>query len=250
MALDALSATDISRLLADKAISSHEFNVIVEDCVPSTNDHLLELVSTSKEPLCKTAVLAAMQTNGKGRQGRTWVSVKGNILLSLYWPFKGNLEKLYGLSIVVGIAIARVLKANGLSDIQLKWPNDIYWQERKMGGILIETKQNNNGVIDTIIGIGLNIVDMQNYASEINQKIVSLENALQRKIYINQIVAQILIELNSSLQHFEDKGFEPFVEEWKSLDAKIPTNTHELDLIAKILSPEKLKILDKKNHNH
>ena len=197
MTIDKLSATEIQSLLAAHQVPVEEFNVIVEESLSSTNDYLMELVSKSATLMPKTAVLAETQTAGKGRQGRNWVSVKGNILLSVYRPFAGKFEDLYGLSLAVGIAIARVLKAHGLADVQLKWPNDIYWQERKMGGILIETKQNRPGVIDTIIGIGLNVVDMQDHSAQIDQKFVSLEDALQHKVYRDKLVACLLLELDA-----------------------------------------------------
>lgn len=241
MAIDKLSASEIQNLLAAHNISVNEFKVIVEDTLSSTNDYLMSLISKSSEQMPKTAVLAETQTAGKGRQGRNWVSVRGNILLSVYRPFQCKLEDLYGLSLVVGIAIARVLKANGLTDVQLKWPNDIYWQERKMGGILIETKQNRPGTIDTIIGIGLNIVDMQDYSSKIDQKFVSLEDALQHKVYRDKLIAKLLLELDATLTKFMEAGFAAFIDEWKSLDAKIVSTTQDMDLFSKIINGEKIK---------
>lgn len=236
-----LSSENIRQILTDNALKADEFNIIVEECLDSSNDYLMKLVTSADTELPKTAVLAITQTGGKGRQGRVWVSAPGNIHLSVYWPFKGTLDSLYGLSLVVGIAIARVLKNIGLTDVQLKWPNDIYWQNRKMGGILIETKQNRAGVIDTIIGIGLNVVDMTAYSEQINQEFVSLQNALQRQVYLDKLVAQLLIELNNILIDFAARGFQPFIAEWKDLDAKIDTNSQELDLLSQILSPEKMK---------
>lgn len=241
MTVDKLSAPDILRLMASNPVPMHDFAVLVEDCLPSTNDHLLALVAAANEPMPKTALLAETQTAGKGRQGRSWVSVRGNILLSVYWPFQSTLDKLYGLSLVVGIAIARVLKANGLADVQLKWPNDIYWQGHKMGGILIETKQHRPGVIDTIIGIGLNIVEMEEYSAQIGQKFVSLQDALQRKIYRDKLVAQLLLEIDTTLGKFAQAGFAEFIDEWKSLDSKIGSDSQEMDLFAKIINAEKIK---------
>ncbi|HSX20835.1 MAG TPA: biotin--[acetyl-CoA-carboxylase] ligase [Gammaproteobacteria bacterium] len=238
---DKLSAHSIMALLSNTTLPAHEFRVIVEECLGSTNDHLMDLIKNATEPMPKTALLAEMQTSGKGRHGRSWVSVPGNILLSIYWPFEGTLEKLYGLSLVVGIAIARVLKANGLTDVQLKWPNDIYWQDRKMGGILIETKQTRPGIIDTVIGVGLNIVEMDEYAAQIGQKFVSLESALQHKIYRDKLVAQLLLESDKVLKLFIEQGFNAFIDEWKSLDAKIASDSHDMDLFAKIINAEKIK---------
>lgn len=243
-----LSAQEISKMLMAHAIPAQDFRVIVENQLTSTNDHLLDLVTKSINPLPKTALLAEMQTAGKGRQGRSWVSVEGNILLSVYWPFNCTFDKLYGLSLVVGIAIARVLQKNGLYDVQLKWPNDIYWQDRKMGGILIETKQNRPGTIDTIIGIGLNIVDMDQYSAQIGQKCVALESALQHRVYRDKLVAKLLIELDNVLNSFLAEGFSAFINEWKTLDCKIASIHNDEDLMLKVISAEKGKNSTKKFH--
>lgn len=225
-----LSAAEI-----ETSIPEHCFNIIVENCIPSTNEYLFDLVSKSETILPNTAVLAQTQTGGKGRDGRIWVSPPGNIYLSVYWPFHGNHDALYGLSLVVGIAIARVLKNNGLHDVQLKWPNDIYWQAHKMGGILIETKPNKLGVIDVIIGIGLNVVAMPEQAQKITQKFVSLENALQRKVALNKLVAELLVEINTVLVKFKSCGFSSFVTEWKGLDAQITSKSAvDFNLLDKI----------------
>lgn len=222
-------------------LKNQEFTILVADCLPSTNDHLMAMLKSDTLLSPKTVILAETQTNGKGRQGRTWVSPPGNILMSVYWQFKCNLESLYGLSLVVGIAVARALQAHGLNDVQLKWPNDIYWQGHKMGGILIETKQNKPGVIDTVIGLGLNIVDLADYRQEIDQKFVALENALGCKVSRNKLVANLLGELNIILMQFASVGFSDFVSEWKLLDAKITsTASGTLDSLAKIMYAEAL----------
>jgi len=218
MALDKLNSQDIIDLLASSSSLDRELSVVVKESVPSTNDYLFDLVKNSETLLPKMALLAEIQTAGKGRQGRVWVSPPGSISLSLYWPFNRTLEQMYGLSLVVGIAVARVLLSNGLDDVKLKWPNDIFWQERKLGGILIETRQNRVGIVDTIIGIGLNVQDMDAYSEQINQKHVGLETALQHKIYRSKLVAQLLVELDKVLNEFAQGGFEVFVDEWKNFD--------------------------------
>lgn len=216
--LENINAQDILELLNGASIVNPEITVIVKDALPSTNEYIFELIQKDTPPTHKTAIIASIQTAGKGRQGRVWVSPPGNIYLSYYWQFNCALEKLYGLSLTAGIAVARVLQSNGLIDVKLKWPNDIFWQGHKMGGILIETKTKSPGVIDTVIGLGLNVQDMMEYQDQISQKYVSLENALQRKIYKNKLIAQILIELEKVLQQFSTQGFESFVEEWKGYD--------------------------------
>ncbi len=230
MTIKKLSADEILSFIAgqvkdqtwnqDKVLP--KFSIIVADSLVSTNSYLLEQIANGLNLKNKTVLIAENQTGGRGQQGRTWISVPGNILLSFYWQFQGKLTDLSGLSLVVGIAITRVIKANGLYEVKLKWPNDVFWHQRKMGGILIETKQNKSGYIDVVIGIGLNIVAMDEYSAQITQKFVALENALQRKVYRNKLLAQLLVELDIVLTTFALQGFDAFLSEWKSLEIDIP----------------------------
>jgi BirA family transcriptional regulator, biotin operon repressor / biotin---[acetyl-CoA-carboxylase] ligase len=192
-------------------------NIILFEVLPSTNEYIFEQLA-NPELKNNSVVLALTQTAGKGRQGRNWISPPGNIYMSYYWQFHGTLEKLYGLSLTVGIAIARVLKANGLEDVKLKWPNDIFWNGYKMGGILIETKTKSPGIIDVVIGLGLNIQNMSDWHNQISQRYVELENALQHPVYKNKLIAQIIVELQQILTQFAANGFESFVNEWKQYD--------------------------------
>lgn len=218
MNLDKLDAYEIKDLIVAISGQHNDISVEVHESVDSTNNYLLNLICNSQDQLPKTAVLAEMQTAGKGRLGRTWVSPPGNIYLSLYWPFTCGLEQLYGLSLVAGIAIGRVLRANGLQDVYLKWPNDIFWQDRKMGGILIETKASKTGQVDCVIGIGLNMQSMEAYCAQINQKFVDLASALQHNLHRNKLIAQLLLELSTVINDFTKHGFDRFTEEWHTWD--------------------------------
>lgn len=198
-------------------INTDNFLILFKESVNSTNDYLLDLLKNTADLQPKTVVIANQQTAGKGRQGRTWISPPGNIYLSLYWKFNCTLDKLYGLSLVVGIAIANVLKSNGLSDVKLKWPNDIFWQNNKLGGILIETKPGKNNTIDAVIGFGLNIKDVAGYKDQVSQNCVALESILQREIDKQELIAELLTELNIILIKFAQYGFDVFIDEWNKI---------------------------------
>ncbi len=237
MTEDKLDAQVISEQIAQISdiYLSQSINILVLDTVDSTNNHLLELLQSPIKPSVKTVVITEQQTAGKGCQGRAWVSPPGNVYLTFYWQFQCAHVKLYGLSIVVGIAIARVLYANGLLDIKLKWPNDIFWQLQKMGGILIETKTAPAGAIDTVIGIGLNMRGMQNLKTQISQDYVTLENALQTDISRNILIAQLLVELNLVLAEFANAGFDPFIVEWQKFSIQPGEKSLEDQSINRIL---------------
>ena len=103
------------------------------------------------------ACFADEQTQGRGRRGKVWLSPPGaSIYLSLAWKFDLSVNDLGGLSLAIGVAVARVLKSIGLKQIGLKWPNDVLVDGKKIAGILIETSQIGNKTTTAIIGIGLN----------------------------------------------------------------------------------------------
>lgn len=120
----------------------------------STNSDLL--AACREQPQARLLV-AERQTAGRGRLGRSWISEPGDSLtFSLSWPWAG--QPLDGLSLAVGTAIAEALDPGG-QQLRLKWPNDLWWQERKLGGILIESVVQGGAVTALVIGIGLNLRD-------------------------------------------------------------------------------------------
>lgn len=116
----------------------------------STNSHARELAEGGAAPW--TVVVADVQTSGRGREGRAWLSEEGRGLwFSLIAP---NRESASGLAALrAGVAIAAVLRAlGGTQSLGLKWPNDLWWQDRKLGGILCERSR-----AGTVIGVGINL---------------------------------------------------------------------------------------------
>ncbi len=145
--------------------------------------HFNRLDSTNtwlqKNGQCGDVCISNEQTAGRGRRGNQWLSpATGNIYFSLMWCFDSPNQQIKHFSLLglsVGIAIAEALADIGLQDHGVKWPNDIYWQQKKMGGILIENISSSNNVI---IGIGLNITMPEDEASKVDQHITSLSEAL------------------------------------------------------------------------
>jgi len=111
--------------------------IFVHDKIKSTNRYLREkmLINDSQGLVC----LAESQSSGKGRSGHEWVSPFGrNIYLSLLWRFECGPAAISGLSLAIGVAVLRTLDGLKIPEVGLKWPNDILWQGKKLGGILVE----------------------------------------------------------------------------------------------------------------
>ena len=193
----------------------------------STNSYLLEKAPDHMGK--RYVVLAEKQEQGRGRRGRTWVSPFGkNIHLSLLWSFSGGLASLEGLSLVIAIAVERTLVKVGIRGAQLKWPNDVYIDGKKVAGILLEVSGEYSGFCQVVIGIGLNVHLSAQDAEQIEQPWAQLSDYLPYGIDRNQLVSTLIDELVSVIEVFEKKGFVPFKEYWLARDAFMG---QEVDLI-------------------
>ena len=163
------------------------------------------------------SVLAVeLQTAGRGRMGRTWRSGLGSTLtFSLLWRFDCGLNALSGLSLAVGVAIARALNGLGAQDVRLKWPNDILTEQGKLGGVLIEAQGDMLGPSAVVIGIGLNCSLPDNLAGRIDQPAGALDEICRDMPDRNRLLAAVLQELAGALRQFAQGGFAAFGGEWE-----------------------------------
>lgn len=185
--------------------------VVVFRSVDSTNEFLLN----HKEYQSGTICVSEYQTAGRGRRGRVWFSpFAQNIYFSLLWRFHLPLNSLPCISLITGLVVAESLKALGSDDIQLKWPNDIYFQGRKLGGVLIQTRQLSPQQQDVVIGIGLNYAMQMNQANDyIDQPWASLaESAVQ--VERNQLVSMLANNLYRTFTAVEVNGYAQYLQRW------------------------------------
>jgi len=189
-------------------------NIRIVFSVTSTNDILL-----LEKPTQNTALFTEEQTKGRGRLDRVWISPPHtNIYFSLAWHFKKNISELSGLSLIIAIAIIRALKSFGIShNIKIKWPNDIIYDNKKLGGILIETTNLKSDSCLAIIGIGLN-VNLEN-AESIDQPWTSLKQITGKNHDRNMLAALLLNHLCEVITEFEKNNLTHFMSEWKNHDA-------------------------------
>ena len=183
--------------------------------VDSTNNYLLN----KTEYTGNYAVFAEQQTAGRGQFNRNWYSDFGkNIALSLLWRFSNPLNKLVGLTLVVGIAVVKALEEYGLKEIQLKWPNDIIHKGKKLGGILIESQCIDTKIQKIVIGIGLNLYSPSNLPFFSNQSITSIFSIQNLPPRRNLLALLILKNLLHTLIEFKTKDFSYFMPDWQRLD--------------------------------
>lgn len=187
------------------------------DVIASTNDIMLD---HAKKGVASGAVcLAEQQTAGRGRRGRNWASPYGrNIYLSCLWHFYQGAATLEGLSLAVGVAVAKALKASGVPAVQLKWPNDVLIGGAKVAGVLLEMTGDASGHCQVVVGIGVNLAMSAQAAAFIDQAWTDVSSS-GGQVARNQFVALLLNDLLPMLANFQQRGFEPIKAEWEALDA-------------------------------
>jgi BirA family biotin operon repressor/biotin-[acetyl-CoA-carboxylase] ligase len=146
----------------------------------STNSLLKELIAKGQEP---EYIYAGYQTAGRGQTGNSWESEKDkNLICSILLPPDKNL---YFLNIAVGVAILRVIG----EDFTIKWPNDIYWQDKKVAGILIENAIIGNEIRYSIAGVGLNVNQTEFKSDAPNP--ISLKQICGQEYDIERLMSQL-----------------------------------------------------------
>ena len=190
----------------------------VFDQIPSTNSHLMERASNHAPN--GSVCFAEFQTAGRGRRGRHWVSPFGsNIYLSILWRFQASPLAISGLSLAIGVAVIRALKQRYPYPFQLKWPNDIYFEGKKLGGILVEVSGESDGPCAVVIGLGLNIYVPQTAANAITQQWTDLSQITgQQQTNRNVLAGTLLNQLLLITAEFEEKGVSAYLDEWREYD--------------------------------
>lgn len=210
-----LTSQDINAHLS-KTTSALISKLDISPIIDSTNSYLMMLAQS--EALSGHVCFAETQTAGKGRRGRQWISPQGqNIYGSFLWRFE-NAQALNGLSLAIGVGVIRVLKQIGISQVGLKWPNDIYSDGKKLGGILIEVTTHSNGNVSAVIGLGLNL-NLPKNIEQITQAYTDLNDVAPTvEINRNKLIAEFLNELLPIAATFEKQGFSAYLNEWREQD--------------------------------
>ncbi|WP_105632265.1 bifunctional biotin--[acetyl-CoA-carboxylase] ligase/biotin operon repressor BirA [Cronobacter dublinensis] len=205
------------QLLNETFIHSHikSGSVTVLPVIDSTNQYLMDRLS---ELDSGDACIAEYQQAGRGRRGRKWFSPFGaNLYLSMYWRLEQGPAAAIGLSLVIGIVMAEVLHELGADQVRVKWPNDLYLNDRKLAGILVELTGKTGDAAQIVIGAGINLAMRQVESDIVNQGWINLQEA-GIKVDRNALAVRLIEKLRSSLREFEQEGLAPFLARWEKLD--------------------------------
>lgn len=220
------------------------------------------LGSTNAELLAReyddlpAACLAEMQTEGRGRQGRHWTSPFGaGVWLSLAWPFGQLPTGFSALGLVAGIAVVGALGSLGVHGVGLKWPNDLMVDDRKLGGLLVETRGEAAGRMRAVIGIGINWrMPYAGFTDAFALPWTDLARVLDEPPPRTTVAAQAINHLCLALDQFEREGFGAFLARWQALDVlaghpvRVRTGAREIDGVARGIDDEGALIVDAHGH--
>ena len=194
-------------------------NIEVLDTIDSTNTELKRRLGRGQLS-SGTCITAEIQTDGHGRRGRPWHSGFGTSLtFSLLWRFEKGAAQLGGLSLVVGLVIAKLLRIICIAGASVKWPNDLLAGHKKLGGVLIETQGDMLGPTIAVIGIGINVKLPEIMKRAIDQPVTDLVAHSDMLMSRNQLLATILQALVPELDKFNKHGFLAFRDEWLAYHA-------------------------------
>ncbi|WP_227370382.1 biotin--[acetyl-CoA-carboxylase] ligase [Halomonas sp. M20] len=199
----------------------HLARLFVEESVSSTNSFLRErfVQGAGHAEVC----LAEVQSAGRGRRGRQWLSAWGQgLTLSLGWRFDGGASALKGLSLAIGVVIAQVLERHGLL-IALKWPNDVLMtftsgEKRKLAGVLVELNGDALGACEVVVGIGLNIMLPASLRDQIDQPVAAVAEQLLVASR-NDLAADLIEALLNLMASYEQDGFAAWQQDWNQRNA-------------------------------
>ena len=186
--------------------------IIKVNAIDSTNSFVRKFYegNTDFEPVC---VRAINQTDGRGQRGSNWLSKAGeNLTFSILYPQeKLNISRHFLLSATISLAVLQVLKEMEIPDIKVKWPNDILSAKNKIGGILIENIVKTEGIVASVIGIGLN-VNQADFNGLPNAG--SLKSVTNQSFDLDELLERFIITIENELKELPKRQSMDILEEY------------------------------------
>lgn len=199
----------VAEIVARLGRAARRFDIEVLPRCDSTNAVVLGRAEAGAPS--GTVVVTEEQTAGRGRRGRTWFANPGDSLtFSLLWRFAPGTAPA-GLSLAVGVGVARALQGIGAGETALKWPNDILKQGRKLGGILVELV--GDAPHSAVIGIGVNLRLPAGMPEDVRAASAAIGET-GAAVDVNDVLAALLGDLLATLDTFAAKGFAAIRAEW------------------------------------
>lgn len=191
----------------------------IKPITTSTNIDALEAVKSGGVmwPQQSYLVLAEQQTAGKGRRGRDWQSPYGaNLYLSWAATLPVGVAALEGLSLAVGVLVAKILTAHGIEDVKVKWPNDVYVAGKKIAGILIEVDGDLTSRCNLVVGVGINFSYESLNADAIGQPFTAVD--CYSRLSRNEMVTLLSNGIELAVEEICSSHVLTLLAEWHQFD--------------------------------
>ena len=182
-----------------------------------------------------TVVISEKQTKAKGRSGKPWESPLGGVWLSIILKPNVDQSKFPMITLATGVAVAKTLEKIGVEEPEIKWPNDIMINGKKVCGILTEAIAKFNTVENVIIGVGIDAnLDVSQFPEELQAGTTTLKEELKREGNENLLIKIFLEEFEKISELFNHEGYEVILKEWrkrsysigKIVEVREPFNTY------------------------
>ena len=182
-----------------------------------------------------TVIVSEKQTNAKGRSGKTWESPLGGVWLSIILKPNVDHSRLPLITLATGVAVAKTLEKIGIDNPEIKWPNDIMINGKKVCGILTEAVAKFNTIENVIVGVGIDAnLEINDFPEKLQNGTTTLKEELGRDGNENLLIKTFLQEFEKITKLFYDKDYEKILKEWrkrsytigKIVEVREPFNTY------------------------
>ncbi|ADP76918.1 biotin/acetyl-CoA-carboxylase ligase [Methanothermus fervidus DSM 2088] len=196
-------------------------NIYYFDIVDSTNLTAKKLAEKGEEE--GTIVLAQVQTRGRGRENKEWISPKGGIWTSIILKPDIPAVNAPQITLMTAVAVAKTLKKLFKNlDVGIKWPNDVLIGNKKVCGILTESYSRNESLEYVIVGVGIDInVDINSFPIELQEGATSIKEELGKEVPLVDVLCEFLYEFEKVYEKFKAGKFQEILKEWRALSKTI-----------------------------
>lgn len=161
-------------------------------------------------------VISEKQTNGKGKSGKQWESPLGGVWLSIILEPPINQKKTPIITLATGLAVEKTFERMGIKDGEIKWPNDVLINGKKVCGILTEAIAKINAIEHIIIGVGIDVnIDVEGLPEHVKERTISLKNVAGKEFDENEVIRIFLEEFEKIYEDLLNENYEKILKEWR-----------------------------------
>lgn len=203
------------------AISSLELSslfdfVFLEEETGSTNEDLKNLIKQSPKPLTSFKSVER-QTSGRGSKGKKWENADKSMLFTLGVPLKLPVGHYQGITLTLGFEIVRVLQKHNMG-VQLKWPNDLWYKNGKLGGILVEVAYSKDKTPHLIVGVGINLICRSSKIPCTSEYKASDLSDWYADFDRDTLIIELAKAIKQCIETFDKSSLELLMLKWKDID--------------------------------